>query len=122
MRIVGDIELIDALDNAQQRVGARAAGVLRATGAQIVRSAKINAPVNKDPKVVGGNLRASVGSTITGDGRNGTMRAEIGPTASYGGYVETGTSRMAAQPYLYPAVDQHAPGYYAALEHIAGDL
>ncbi|WP_191564920.1 HK97-gp10 family putative phage morphogenesis protein [Janibacter melonis] len=116
MRIVGDVELIDALDNAQQRVGGRAAGVLRATGAQIVRSAKINAPVDT------GNLRATIGSTTTGDGRNGTMRIEIGPTASYGVYVETGTSRMAGKPYLYPAVDQHAPGYYAALERIAGDL
>ena len=86
------------------------------TTAKIVRSAKINAPVDT------GNLRASISSTITGDGRNGTMRAEIGPTAEYGIYPEVGTSRMAARPYLYPAVDQHAPGYYAALEHIAGDL
>lgn len=116
MRIVGDVELIDALNNAQQRVGSRGAAVVRSTTAKIVRSAKINAPVDT------GNLRASISSTITGDGRNGTMRAEIGPTAEYGIYPEVGTSRMAARPYLYPAVDQHAPGYYAALEHIAGDL
>lgn len=115
MRIVGDIELIDALNNAQQRVGSRGAAVVRSTTAKIVRSAKINAPVDT------GNLRASISSTITGDGRNGTMRAEIGPTAEYAGFVEHGTSRMPAQPYLYPAVDEHAEAYYQALEHIAGD-
>lgn len=116
MRITGDIELIDALGNAQQRVGSRGATVLRSTSGRITRSAKQKVRVDT------GNLRSSIGETITGDGRHGTMRAEIGPTASYGGYVETGTSRMAARPYLYPAVDEHIEGYYAALERIAGDI
>lgn len=116
MQITGDIELIDALDNAQQRVGARGAGVLRATGMRIERSAKQKVRVDT------GNLRGSIGSTTSGDGRNGTMRVEIGPTASYGVYVETGTSRMAAYPYLFPAVDEHLESYYSALERIAGDV
>lgn len=114
MKIVGDVELIDHLNRKAGTVGALAAAALRKTASDITRTAKTNAPVDT------GNLRASIGATITGDGRTGTMRAEIGPTAVYGAYVETGTSRMAGQPYLFPAVEQHAPGYYATLEQIVG--
>jgi hypothetical protein len=42
--------------------------------------------------------------------------AEIGPTASYGIYVELGTSRMRPQPYLGPATEKHAPAFYRAAE------
>ena len=34
----------------------------------------------------------------------GPMQYTIGATASYAGYVEWGTSRMMAQPYLAPAI------------------
>jgi len=35
--------------------------------------------------------------------------AEIGAEATYGLFVEFGTRRMRAQPYLYPAIQQHLP-------------
>jgi len=35
--------------------------------------------------------------------------AEIGAEATYGLFVELGTHRMRAQPYLYPAIQQHLP-------------
>lgn len=93
-------------------VGAKAAAATRKTTANITRDAKALAPVDT------GNLRASIGSTITGDGRFGVLRAEIGPTASYARHVELGTSRMRAQPFLRPATDRHLPGWYAALSQI----
>lgn len=40
---------------------------------------------------------------------------ELGPTAEYGGYVETGTSRMSPEPALGPAFDQHLPDLERAL-------
>ena len=94
-------------------VGARAAAATRKAGADITRDAKTLAPVDT------GNLRASIGMETTGDGRAGSMTVSIGPTAHYGAYVEQGTSRMAAQPYLAPATQRHVPGWRAALEHIA---
>ena len=45
--------------------------------------------------------------------------AEIGPTASYGEYVELGTSRMAPHAYLGPAFDRHAGSWADALDEVA---
>lgn len=110
MQITGDIEYRAAMATGALRVGAKSAAATRRTTTAITRDAKALAPVDT------GNLRASIGSTITGDGRRGVIRAEIGPTASYAIHVEQGTSRAAAQPFLRPATDRHLPGWRAALE------
>ena len=95
------------------RVGARVAQVVRKTASDITRDARINSPVDT------GNLRSSIGHTLTGDGRNRTIRAEIGPTASYAGFLEFGTSRMAPRPYLFPAADRHEAAFLAAMSQAA---
>jgi HK97 gp10 family phage protein len=48
--------------------------------------------------------------------------AIIGVGASYGLYVEMGTVRMPAQPYLMPAVESVRPGFEAALGKIEEKL
>lgn len=95
------------------RLGARAAQVVRKTAADIERDAKIMAPVDT------GNLRSSISTALSGDGRAASMTAEVGPTASYGIYVEFGTSRMRAQPYLFPAADRHEPAFVEAMSRLA---
>lgn len=97
------------LNRASGQVGARAARVLRSGAARIEADAKTAAPVDT------GNLQASIGTTITGDGRHGSMTAEIGPTAHYGAYVELGTSKMAPQPYLIPAMERNEDSIIQAL-------
>ena len=67
-----------------------------------------------------GALRNSISTEIQRGGN--TLRGEVGPTVHYGAYVENGTSRMRAQPYLRPATDAVLPGYEAALGQIAGDI
>jgi len=47
-------------------------------------------------------LRAKIGRMTRGAGKG---RARIGTNVEYGPYVELGTSRMRAQPYLRPALD-----------------
>lgn len=112
----GDLKGFAAsLREAQPRVGAKAAQALRAGGARIERSAKINAPVDT------GNLRASINTTSTGDGRRGRMTVRVGPTANYAPYVELGTSRMAPQPFLGPAVDEHEDAIIKALADAFGE-
>lgn len=63
-----------------------------------------------------GNLRNSIGTDIT----DGGYAAEIGPTASYGAYVEYGTSRMAPRAYMGPAFDRHSGEFVDALSQLAG--
>ena len=46
----------------------------------------------------------------------------VGPTASYGGYVEDGTSRMAPQAYMGPAFDRNVPAFLDAFERISATL
>lgn len=97
------------------RVGAQASAAVRKTAFDIVADAQALAPVDT------GNLRASISADILGDGRFGAVEAEVGPTASYGAFVEWGTSRMAPQPYLGPAFDRRAPGLEQALGQLGGD-
>lgn len=52
-----------------------------------------------------GNLRNSI--THTSDGK----AAYIGTNVEYAPYVELGTRRMAAQPYLKPAAANHTGTY-----------
>lgn len=113
MKTTGIVEYKAAMRLAGATVGLRAAAATRKTATSIERDAATLAAVDT------GNLRASIGTTYAGDGRNGVMTARIGPTANYGAYVEEGTSRMAAQPYLRPATDRHVPGWGKALEQIA---
>jgi HK97 gp10 family phage protein len=107
---------VDLGRTATGQVGAKVAAVVRKTAHDIEATAKVLAPVDT------GNLRGSISTTITGDGRFGSISAEIGPTASYGIFVETGTSRMGPQPYMNPAADRHGPQMDAAILAIIGQV
>ena len=80
--------------------------VIRKTAADVQSGAQRRAPVDT------GYLRSSIGASV------GIMSAEIGPTASYGIYLEMGTSRMAPQPYLFPSLEAATPGFMAAMEAV----
>lgn len=67
-----------------------------------------------------GATKSSI-STST-EGNRDYARGEVGPTTNYAGFLERGTSRMRAQPFLRPATDAVLPGYEAALGQIAGDI
>jgi len=64
---------------------------------QVDRAAKQLCPV--DP----GRLRSSITNEIGQDGQG--LVVTIGTNVEYAPYVELGTSKMAAQPYLLPALE-----------------
>lgn len=99
--------LTDSLRRMPARIRPMAQAVVEKTSADIERDGKIKAPVDT------GNLKSSIGREVK------ELEAEIGPTANYGIYLELGTSRMAAQPYMGPAADLHTPAFEAAMTKIA---
>lgn len=58
-----------------------------------------------------GNLRNSITHTVEGD------TAYIGTNVEYAPYVELGTTRTRAQPYLKPAVADHVNEYRQIIEN-----
>lgn len=101
INIVSNRDLIEqASDDAIERS-------LEAIGLQAEGYAKMLCPVDT------GNLRNSITHTVDGAGQ----KAYIGTNVEYAPYVEFGTSRMRAQPYLQPAVYNHTDEYSRMVEH-----
>lgn len=78
---------------------------LEACGIQAESYAKALAPVDT------GRLRNSISHTVDGD------TAYIGSNVEYAPYQELGTSKMKAQPYLKPAVQNHISDYETILQN-----
>ena len=96
------------------RVGVRAGQAMSKALNDIQAGAKNRAPVDT------GALMGSISHEYSRSGS--TLRGEVGPTVNYGGFVELGTSRMSAQPYLRPATDAVLPGYEAALSQLGANI
>jgi len=61
----------------------------------------------KPPHILGtGTNRRSIDFNVEATEQG--VSAQLFTQSGYGGYLETGTSKMRAQPYLYPAFIQHA--------------
>lgn len=97
------------LDNSELIINATYSQVqkaLKTVGMQAEKNAKKICPVDT------GNLRNS----ITHQNDNDTVY--IGTNVEYAPYVEMGTSRMRAQPYLGPAIVNHVAEYKETIEMI----
>lgn len=91
---------------------------LEIIGGKVEGYAKDLAPVGTPESTgiagyLGGSLRDSIRHDVEGDSVN--IRAGgvdgIYRTVDYAGYVELGTYKMQAQPYLTPAVEDHMDEY-----------
>lgn len=73
---------------------------------RVESQAKVNASGRPGPRVRTGRLRSSIHwELVRGEnGVGGTLFARIGSNVSYARYVELGTSRAPAYPYLRPAL------------------
>lgn len=112
IRIRGSEQLRRNLNrlNGPQRRQAQRDGL--EAGARIVEThAKVYCPVDT------GTLRNSIMVDETTPDR-----AVIAPHTDYAQHVEFGTSRMAAQPYMRPALDQHEGEILGAIEATVRDF
>lgn len=78
--------------------------VVKKTAFDILDDAQEEAPI------VTGYLASSITATID------EFRAEVQPAAEYAAFVEFGTYKMRAQPYLIPAANKNEPRFVAAIE------
>lgn len=101
------------LDGASARAVPRANLVVRKTAMDIEANAKQIAPVDT------GNLRNSIGHTMSGDSTG--IEATIGPTAAYGKFLEFGTSRMAPRAFMGPSLDRYSGAFETAMAQIAAE-
>lgn len=101
------------ISNAGQRAHDKAVQVIGKAAADITGDMKQFVPVDT------GNLKNSIGYDTFNEGSD--SGAEIGPTASYGLFIETGTSRMAPQPFAAPAFNRRVTGFEQAMSKLAGE-
>lgn len=98
---------VDIIDNTSQTLDQLHNAVARALeiiGGQAETYAKMLCPVDT------GRLRNSIAHTADG------KYAYIGSNVEYAPYVELGTIKQQAQPYLRPAAQDHMPQYKAIIQ------
>lgn len=95
-----------------QLVANRKSEAIRAQVAEsainIDREAKNLCPVDT------GRLRASIHPEFSADG----LDAQVVTNVEYSQYVELGTSRQPAQPFLFPAAEKEQPKFINAMKKI----
>jgi HK97 gp10 family phage protein len=90
------------VDRIMQRLGMNTAQVINRIAFEIESQAKQNAPV--DTGALKNSINTSAASSLH-------PTATVSDGVEYGIYQEYGTSRMAAQPFLTPAVESVAQKY-----------
>lgn len=99
---MASFKLIDNTPQIIQRKNAAVAMALEMIGLQCENYAVLLCPVDT------GRLKGSLSHEV----RPSEEMVIIGTNVEYAPYVEMGTSRMNAQPYLYPAVYNHTQEYF----------
>jgi HK97 gp10 family phage protein len=65
-----------------------------------------------------GLLRRSIHTVMAANGQSAT----VGPSVEYGKFVEFGTRRMGARPYMRPAAEQELPKFVDAVKRALAGL
>ncbi len=107
-------------DAIMRELGATAHDVINAsnevitnTAYQIEADAKSNIKSNKT--VDTGRLLGSVTTKVNSN--NAMVEAEIGTNVEYANYIEYGTSKMAAKPFLNPAFENNTQNIQREIEN-----
>ncbi len=101
--------LFNDLDKIAAELRPKASEIVAKAAADIEARAKQVVPVDT------GNLKNSIQTEMDGD-----LSASVGTNVEYAPYVEYGTSRMAAKPYLTPAAEAVRSGFTEAMKGLIG--
>lgn len=97
------VVVYNAIPSLIAHVEAESRSAVKKYADEVVRRARMYAPVDT------GYLRSSIQAVSITAGKE----AEVVVGAYYGAYVEYGTYKMTARPFLYPAMTEVAPEYFA---------
>lgn len=106
IEIKGLTSLSDKLKSLVPRVRQGARDTVAQTLLAIETDAKLLAPVDT------GRLRSSIHAEFAPNGLSGKVAVEV----IYAPYVELGTSRQRAQPFLFPAYEKHRQAFLVNLK------
>ena len=90
----------------------KASAVVRKASFDIEGQAKNRVPVDT------GALKNSISTEFENNGLTGI----IAPHMEYATFVEFGTKRMSAQPYMIPAAEAVAPAYIEAMKQMLQEI
>lgn len=107
LQIKGIDKLKDVYANAPDELAEEVKDAVAAAAKAIADKAKQNTK---------GKLQQSVTAEISDDG----MSATISANEPYAVYVEYGTEKMKAEPFMNPAFEEHAPQFINALKKTIG--
>ena len=103
-------EVLGKIDEAKREASEK-------VGIYVISEAQMRTPVGTDPSDKHkGNLRRS--ETFEVMENNEGVRVGVTPSADYGKIVELGSSKMKAQPFLTPAVEENISTIEAIVDKI----
>lgn len=101
------------------RIPAMPAAIRTAVAAEVQKAAfQIEADAKSKVPVKTATLQRSIHTVMSNGGLTGT----VGPSVFYGLYVEMGTRRMGARPFMRPAAEKNLPAFAAAVKAALGKL
>ena len=106
--IIGLDDLDKGLDKSEKQIMTATRDTVEESLKLVRDSAKDNAPVDS------GKMRDGIGMEVDDDGLNGTV-GQFDPDVYYSEFVEFGTSKQPAQPFMAPAAEdarQKIPGMF----------
>ncbi|KAA8455243.1 HK97-gp10 family putative phage morphogenesis protein [Weissella paramesenteroides] len=100
-------KLISSIEAQPAKVKAEAGEIIQNTALRVEKRAKNSAPVDT------GYLKQHITAEKTGE-----LSADVTSLAEYSIYNEFGTRKMAAHPYMRPALNQEQPFIYQKLDNL----
>ena len=101
------------------RIPALPAAIRAAVAAEVQKAGfRIEADAKAKVPVKTATLQRSIHTVMSNGGLTGT----VGPSVFYGLFVELGTRRMGARPYMRPAAEKNLPTFLAAVKSALAGL
>lgn len=111
IQVNGVASVVRDINTWDDRVNRKIKTAVGKTAIGIQKEARTLCPVDT------GSLRSSILTHFFPDG----LTAEVSPHMPYADYVELGTVRQKAKPYMSPAAEKELPKFERRLEQILGE-